>query len=381
MSPIKIALVCDYITQYGGAERVLHTLHTMFPKAPIYALYADNRVVEKHFPNAKVRTSFLQKLPAPLRKKFRFIAPLAISATENLDLSEFNVIISSSAFFAKGIITRPDTIHIAYCHTPPRALWGIDINTSFIFSPALHLLRMWDFNSAFRVNKYVANSHATQKRIKKYYKQNAQIVYPPVAKKQEHTLAQVAMQKQRLNNNIPSAFFLIVSSLYPHKKLDVVVDAFSKMKYALVIIGDGPQKKALKNRASKNVVLLGHQPDEIIAEYYKNCIAFIHPTEEDFGISMAEAMLYGKPVLAFKHGGSTEIIQQTIHGMFFSDHDPFVFADTLRRFINNIKQGHYNSAELQEHAQQFHSDNFQKHIRDIIKQEMVKMENQATEVR
>ena len=239
---------------------------------------------------------------------------------------------------------------------------------------------MWDFNSAFRVSTFIANSHAVQKRIQKYYKQSAQVVYPPVAKKQEHTLAQLAVEKQRLNNNIPSAFFLIVSSLHPYKKIDVAIDAFNKVKYTLVVIGDGPHKKALQKRAGRNVVLLGHQPDEIVAEYYKNCVAFIHPTEEDFGISMVEAMLYGKPVLAFKRGGSAEIIQHTKHGMFFSDHDPFVFADTLRKFIDNIKQGHYNSVDLQEHAEQFHSDNFKKHIRNIVKQEVLKLVNQTAEV-
>ena len=381
MLSIKVALVCDHLTQYGGAERVLHALHTMFPKAPIYTLYADQKIVKKHFSNADVRTTALQKLPAKLRRKFRFVAPLAISAVENIDLSEFNVIISSSAFFSKGIITQPNAVHISYCHTPPRMLWGVDVNPSALFAPALHFLRMWDFNSAFRVNRYVANSRTVQKRIKKYYKQDSQVVYPPVVKKQEHTLAQIAVHKQKLNHSIPPLFFLMVSSLHPHKKLDVVVDAFNKMKYTLVVVGDGPHKKSLQKRAGKNVVLLGHQPEEIVAEYYKNCVAFIHSAEEDFGISMAEAMLYGKPVLAFKRGGSTEIIQQNEHGMFFSDHDPFVFADTLRRLIDNIKKGQYNSADLQEHAQQFHSDNFKKQIRDIVKQEVVKMVNQTAEVR
>ena len=375
MLSIKIALVCDHITQYGGAERVLHALHTMFPKAPIYALYTDQRVVQKHFPNADIRTTSLQKFPAVFRKKFRFIAPFAISAVENIDMSEFNVIISSSAFFAKGVITQPGTVHISYCHTPPRMLWGIDVNKSLLLAPALHFLRMWDFNSAFRVNTFIANSHAVQKRIQKCYQQHSQVVYPPVAKKPEHTLAQLDLQKQQLQHNIPSLFFLVVSSLHPYKKLDVVIDAFNKMKYTLVVIGDSPHKKALKKRAGDNVVLLGHQPEEIVAEYYKNCTALIHPTEEDFGISMAEAMLYGKPVLAFKHGGSAEIIQHNEHGMFFSDHDPFVFADTLRRFIEKIEQGHYNSADIQEHAQKFHGDNFKKQIRDIVKQEVVKMVN------
>ena len=218
---------------------------------------------------------------------------------------------------------------------------------------------------------YVANSHAVQKRIKKCYQQDSQVVYPPVAKKREHTLAHIVVEKQKMSHNIPAKFFLIVSSLHAYKKIDVVIDAFNKMKYALVIIGDGPYKKSVQKRAGQNIALLGHQPDEIVAEYYKNSIALIHPTEEDFGISMAEALLYGKPVLAFKRGGSTEIIKPGEHGMFFSDHDPFVIADTLRNFIDNIKQGQYNSANMQEHAHQFHSENFQKQIRNVVKQEVL----------
>ena len=376
MLSIRIALVHDHITQYGGAERVLYTLHAMFPKAPIYTLYMDKKIVQKHFPNADIRTTSLQKIPRVLRKQFRFVAPFAISAVENIDLSEFNVVISSSAFFAKGVITQPDTVHISYCHTPPRRLWGIDVNTSRIFAPILHILRVWDFNSAFRVNTFIANSRAVQKRIKNYYGQNSVVVHPPVVKKQEHTLACITMEQQKSQRNIPSTFFLVVSSLEAHKKIDVVVDAFNKMKYTVVIIGNGSQKKLLQKRAGENIIFLGHQPDEVVAEYYKSCLALIHPTEEDFGISMVEAMMYGKPVLAFKKGGSTEIISQPAYGMLFSDHDPFVFADALRRFVENIKKGYYNAGDLQEHASQFHRSAFIKKIRDIVKQEVVEVVNQ-----
>ena len=370
MVSIKVAIVCDRITTYGGAEKVLKTLHSMFPNAPIYTLYADNHIVSKHFSQTKVHTTFLQKFPSFLRGRFKFIAPFAISAVENIDVSQYNVVISCSSFFAKGVITSPQTLHISYCHTPARALWGVDEptkKTSILSLPFLHILRIWDVNSAHRVDSFVANSTAVQKRIAKYYRKNATVIHPPVEVQEK-----VQSENYLITTKaIPSKFFLVVSNLYEHKRLDVAIQAFNKMKYPLVIIGDGPLKKDLQRQSGSNIIFVGHQPDDIIADCYKRCFALIHPAEEDFGMSMVEANMFGKPVLAYAKGGSEDIIQNQDNGVLFFSHNPFVFSDALRILVDNIKSQRYNEHTIKSRVEQFHTSQFTDKMRNLMKQELV----------
>lgn len=378
MQDLNVALVHDHLMQYGGAERVLSALHALFPKAPIYTLYADDRVIREHFPNATVRTTFLQRFPAIYRKRFRYVAPFAISAIESIDLSKYNLVISSSAFFAKGVITRPDALHISYCHTPPRALWKAEGDSGPALFPgvftggiATHMLRLWDTQAASRVDRFVANSHAVRGRIGKYYRKGAEIIYPPVEPDNGINGTRTApLEKRIVLSSLPENFFLVVSQLYPHKRVDVAVEAFGKLAYPLVVVGEGPQRSELEELAGAHTVFLGHQPDDVVQECYKRCRAFIHPGEEDFGMAAVEAMFAGKPVLAYRRGGVCESVKEGETGEFFEALHPAVLADGVRRLNENFDS--YNPTRIREVANYFGRERFAKEFRDFLRKELIR---------
>lgn len=379
MNDLRIAIIHDHISAYGGAERVLFALHSMFPKAPIYTLWADEGVLRRHFPNATVRTTALQRIPGVYRKRFRYLAPLAVAAVENIDLSEYNLVISSSSFFAKGVITRPDALHISYCHTPPRALWGAKGESAagdpllgaLVGNMATHALRMWDVNAASRVDRFVANSQAVRGRIGKYYRKGAAVIYPPVQLQGGgNGTVTGPLQKRSVLSELPDDFFLIVSHLSEHKRIDVAVEAFSKLSFPLVIIGDGPQREALEEAAGKHTVFLGAQPDDVVAECYRRCRAYIHPGEEDFGLAPVEAMLAGKPVLAYRRGGVCESVQEGVSGEFFDSPHPAVLADGVRRINERIAS--YDPQLIRTQAERFSLERFTREFRAFLREELAR---------
>lgn len=374
---LKVALVHDYMTQFGGAERVLHVMHNIFPKAPIYTLFYNPTLADIYFPEADIRTSFLQKLPKKLHKRFRYLAPLAIPAIENFNLAEYDIVLSSSAFFAKGVITSPDTIHISYCHTPTKHLWELKEEKTHqkdrgkIFKRVaekltLHFFRLWDFNAAARVDYFIANSKNTKRRIKKYYNQDSFVVYPCAGVQlMENGQRSDVMYKKSIKAQLPEKYFLIVSQLQDYKNIDVAVETFSRMKYPLVVIGDGPEKKRLQKMASDNVIFLGRQPDDIVKYAYQNCFAYIYPGREDFGISAVEAMIFGKPVLAYRAGGVLESVVEGVSGEFFDDLHPAVLADGVRRLMDNYET--YSPAMIQSTGDRFSIDRFQGEFKRVLK--------------
>ena len=339
-----------------------------FQKHQIYTLYADEKIVEERLKDADIYTSFLQNLPNILRSKFRFISIFAIPIIENINLFKYDIVISSSAFFGKGVITHTNTRHIAYCHTPPRVLWGIDkIKTNIFNILPLHLLRIWDVNSSYRPTQFIANSKTTQKRIKKYYDKDSKVVYPPVSVDTEDGFSKLSKRKQNsTNKKLPNDFYLVVSNLTDHKRIDLVVQAFSRMNYPLVIIGTGRLYKRLQNNSGDTTVFLGYQPDSIVYECMKRCKAFIHTAEEDFGIAMVEAMMYGKPVLAFKNGGASEIIEEGKTGEFFNKQDTIVLADGIRRINEKIEQNAYDPEYIKQSVEKFSKDNFIKEMHKLV---------------
>jgi len=364
----RIALVHDYLLGIGGAERVLKALHEIFPKAPIYAVVYDKKFVGEFLGNAIVRGSFLQKLPLFLRRRYKYFSFLIPSAVERLDLSEFDVVISSCSAFCKGVITRPDTVHICYCHTPTRYLWdwthsysstlrGQGIKGIFV-KIAIHLLRMWDQQASRRVDYFIANSRHVAARIKKYYGKEAKVIYPPVE------IGESA--ESNIEISVNPHYYLIVSQLRPYKQIDIAIEAFKKLGFPLVIIGEGSDRKRLGELAggAKNIRFLGHLDDDTLAEYYKNCKAFIYPGEEDFGIAMVEAMLLGKPVLAFGNGGAKEIIIEGATGEFFDDAHPVVLADGLRRLNENYEN--YSPFLIRKRAEKFSRERFGKDILEFV---------------
>lgn len=351
---MKIAIVHDWMVQLGGAERVLIELHKTFPEAPIYTLFAKKEFTQAHLPQAEIKTSYLQKIPGILKiyPKLAILMPIAI---ESFDLSGFDVVISSSPFFAKGVVTRPRTKHICYCYSPARQLWDNAKNQQGIFKKiGQHLLRIWDRHAADRVDEFVAISETAQERIKKYYGRESQVIYPPL------TLDVASVQSRP----IEEPYYLIVSRLYPNKNIDIAVEAFNKLGYPLYIIGEGPLRTQLEKQAKENIHFLGFQPDSAVVTWYKHAKAFIMPQEEDFGLTAVESLASSVPVLALRKGGAVEIVQEGITGEFFNDPRPEVLAEAVFRLNKNL--GTHDVSAMGITAQKFSSEQFKKAINDLV---------------
>jgi len=363
---MRIALVHDWLNTLGGAERVLIELHKIFPDAPIYTLFYDKKFKTEYLLNADIRPSYLQKFPF-INKHYKYAALLMPSAVESFDLSDFDIVISSSVFFSKGLILRPKTKHICYCYSPTRQLWDLNImsNVKSQMSNVLakHLLRLWDRQAADRVDEFVAISETVRLRIQKYYKKDARVIYPPIT---INPKSEIRNPKQIRN----PGYYLIVSRLYPHKNIDIAVEAFAKLNLPLIIIGDGPLKNKLRRYCAtalqaKNIQFLGFVPDEELLYYYQNCRAFIMPQEEDFGLTPIEAMQFGVPTLALRKGGALETVREGITGEFFDDPIPEALADGVRRLNENYRN--YRSDLIKSHVEQFSVEKFKKEIENLVK--------------
>jgi len=364
---MKIALVHDWLVNLSGAERVLFELHKMFPEAPIYTLFENKKFTKQYLPDAEIRPSFLQKIPGVVRnyKYFFFLMPTAI---ESFDLSNFDVVISSSAIFSKGLVLKPKTKHICYCYSPTRQIW--DLHSEFhtphstLYNLSQHFLRIWDRQASDRVDEFVAISEHVRERIQKYYRRDAEVIYPPITLNNE----QKTMNKKMLiaHRSLSPGYYLIVSRLYKHKNIHIAIEAFAKLNLPLVIIGDGPEYKNLRRYGAMapHIKLLGFIPDEELAYYYQNCRAFIMPQEEDFGLTPIEVMSYGKPVLALRKGGAIETIIEGKTGEFFDDPIPEALADGVRRLNENYLS--YDSEFIKSHVQKFSVDNFREKFSKLV---------------
>jgi glycosyltransferase involved in cell wall biosynthesis len=394
---IKVALVHDFLLYPGGAERVLEVLAEMFPEAPIYTLLYDKEKMSAQggpafgWRNREIHTSFLQKFPKFLRKRYKYLLPLMPTAPETWDLRDFDLVISSSGAWSKGIVTKLNTIHIAYLHSPMRFVWdynerylesrnlpagrqGSNLATrSPFFRLLLSYLRLWDYEAAQRPDYLIANSKYTQERIKKYYRRESTVIYPPVDLKSEilnpksETNSKSKLQNSKVTDyRLPvTDYFLVVSRLSPYKKVDLVVEAFNKLGLPLVIIGEGKQYKYLKKIAKKNIKILGWQSDEKISQYYAGARAFIFPAEDDFGLAAVEAMGHGVPVIAYCKGGVQESVIEGVTGEFFDAQTPEVLADGVRRFME--KENLYDKEVIKNRAGEFGKERFVDELQEFIK--------------
>jgi len=348
----------------GGAERVLLKLHEIFSGAPIYTLLYDESKMGEAFLGAEIRTSFLQKLPKFIRDHHKYLLPLLPVAAETFDLREFDIVISSSSAFAKSIITRPDTVHICYCHSPSRFLWdwsheylkeqGLGLIRASLAKLLINYLRIWDKSSSRRPDYFIANSKATREKIQKYYRREAFIIYPPV----------YLPAFEEFNQAKDGNYFLIISQLTPYKRVGLAVEAFNKLKLPLVVIGEGPDKKKLEKMAGTNVKILGWKSEAEKQEYLKNCTALIFPVDDDFGIAPVEAMGWGKPVLALRAGGALETVLPGVTGDFFDDPMPEVLADGVRRLRRDIPL--YSHLVIRKWAEKFSEARFKQEIVDFM---------------
>ena len=366
----KIAIVHDFLENYGGAESVLESFCELFPQAPIYTLIYNRDNVQKWdrdwIANKKIKESFLQKAPGFLRKRKKYLLPLMPTAVEALNLREYDLVISSSSAFSKGIVIKPKTTHICYMHGPMRYVW--DWNREYLEDQRLrgkrklftrlflNYLRTWDRASADRPDYIIANSQYTAQRIEKYYRRSSKVIYPPVKINDISTSGE------------NSGYFLSVGRLSPYKRFDLIVDAFLKLNLPLVIVGKGQQYNELKKRINdygkSQVRLAGWQPREKLIKLYQSARAFVFAAEDDFGIAPAEAMAAGKPVIALRRGGVIETVKEGITGEFFNEPRMEVLADGIRRFMEKEKT--YKSGEIRKQAEKFSKDKFKKEIIEYI---------------
>ena len=356
---MRVALVHDHLTQLGGAERVLEVLQSLWPLAPTFTLLYDEKTMNKTFGHKDIRTSFLQKIPGAI-KRMRWLLPLMPVATEHYPLNSYDVVISSASSFAKGVITSSDAIHICYCHTPTRYLWSDAASYVHelhapgfvkILLPILQsILRSWDKVAADRVDLFVANSETVRQRIQKYYGKDSIVIHPPVST-EEFSIS-----------TAPKTAFLIGGRLVSYKRYDLVIEAFNRIGLPLIVFGSGPEETKLRAMAKSNISFVGRITDDERARLYANALAFIHPQEEDFGITAVESMAAGRPVIAFKKGGATETVIDGITGLFFEEQSWETLADTILHF----DEKKFNPNTIKTRAEQFSLSRFRKEMHDVV---------------
>lgn len=359
---MKVALVHDHLAQDGGAEKVLKVFADMFPEAPIYTLLYEPTNADKYYKNKKIETSIIQKLPGGV-KHYQWYMPFMPMAVEFFDLRKYDLVLSDTASFAKGVITSSEAKHVCYCHTPTRYLWSdthqyineLKYNKYFkkIISLVLNYIRLWDRQAADRVDKYIANSKTVQKRITKYYRRNSYVIYPPVETEKCFVSSQV------------SDYFLAGCRLAPYKRVDILVKAFCKMPdKKLKIFGDGVDLERLKKIAgdANNIEFLGRISEEEKYKMMSECLAFLNPQEEDFGIAPVEAMASGRPVIAYNKGGACETVIKDKTGLFFDKQN----VDSLQEVINKFDAKKFDPQFIREHAQRFSVERFKKEIKEFI---------------
>ncbi len=362
---MNVALIHDFLVARGGAERVLQVLCEMYPEAPVYTLLYDEEKMGEMFAGKDIRPSYLQKFPKFLKKHYQWLLPFFPVVPETFDLREYDLVISSSGAWSKGIVTKLNTVHIAYIHSPMRFVWDYNERYlqenrqekfKFFFRIVFNYLRIWDRLAADRPDHLIANSKYTQQRIEKYYRRESAVIYPPVST--EHNL-EASSYKLEADN-----YFLVVSRLSAYKKVDVVVEAFNKLGLPLVVIGQGRQEKYLRKIAQPNVRILGWQNDEVTAQYYRSAIGFIFPVEDDFGIAPVEAMICGVPVIAYRKGGALETVQEGVTGEFFDAPTPEVLADGIRRFMLNKEK--YDKEKIKRRGEEFSRERFEREFQAYV---------------
>lgn len=356
---LKVAVVAEELTQLGGAEKVLDAIMEIFPKAPIYTLVWDKAKTQHLYDKFDVRPSFIQKMPWGV-KKYKWYLPFYPAAIEAFDLSEFDLVISSSSALIKGVKTNQNQIHICYCHTPTRWLWA-DMKEYLKTAPIpavirpfmpliVKILRKWDLKASKRPDFFIANSNNIRGKIKKYYSRDAVVIYPPVE-----------TDRFKISSSLGD-YYLITGRIEPYKKVDLVVDAFNINGKKLKVVGSGTRKAEIMAKAKPNIEFLGRLSDQELADAYSNALAFIFPPEEDFGIVPVEAMAAGRPAVAYGKGGVLETVVPGVTGEFFNPQTPQALVKTLQKF-NPQK---YDPQTIRRHAQKFDKEVFKRELSEYI---------------
>ena len=343
---LKVALVHDYLNQYGGAERVLEELHALFPNAPVYTSMYWPEKMSPTIRGLDVRTSFMQRLPMVTRnhQPFLLLYPLAF---EGFDLSEFDVVISNSSAFCKGVVTPPGTLHICYCLTPMRWVWNYHAYVDrerlgwmarMVLPAAISQLRAWDVATAQNVDRFLAISRTVSSRVRKFYRRDSTVIYPPV------NCDAFALPPARVED-----YYLVVARLMPYKRIDLAVDAFTRLGIPLKVVGRGRDESELRARAGRNVEFVGNISDTELKQLYAHCRGYVFPGEEDFGIAPLEANASGRPVIAYAGGGALDTVVDGQTGVLFERQQ----VDCLIGAIRRAEDTAWDSTELRRHARTF----------------------------
>ncbi len=358
---MKIALVHDYLSQDGGAERVLQSFHELWPEAPIFVLFHDRKKLPQ-FVGRDVRESFIAKLPFG-KTHYQWYTALMPIATERHNLHEFDVVVSSTSAFAKGVLTRPDTLHISYCHTPTRYLWTDthEYLEELRYGPIvksllpqfIHRWRLWDKMSVDRVDRFLANSRTVQQRIQKYYRRPSDLLYPPI-----NTATFFPIDETETLGN----YFLAGGRVVPYKRFDLLIQVFNRLGTPLKIFGDGPALNTLKKYAKPNIEFLGRVSETKKAHLMRHALAFLNPQVEDFGLTVVESMASGRPVIAYGVGGATETVIPGLTGQLFYRQE----WETLLHVILSFKPEQWDTKKIRTWAESFDETHFKKRMRGYV---------------
>lgn len=354
----KIAIIADWMTNYGGAESVISAFHDLYPDAPIYTTMYKPEKMRELGKLKKVHTSWLNKIPVI---KHQWLLGQMPTAVEMFNLDEYDIVLSSCHSVSKGVITKPETLHISYCHTPMRYAWeSWDLETRIKKFPKIthnairkqiKKIRMWDYCAAQRVDDYIANSSYISDQIKKYYERDSEVIYPPV-----HTERFKPVAKKS------GDFYLAVGRLIPYKKFDLIVETFNKLNKPLKIVGVGPDLEKIKSMANSNVEILGAVDNKTLADLYANAKALIFPQIEDAGIVPLEAMSAGTPVIALNRGGSLDSMKEGVSGIFFKEQT----VEDLSKAIKKFEKKDFDPKEIRAHAKEFDVERFKEKIKKHI---------------
>lgn len=364
---MKVAVIHDWLTVYAGAEKVLEQIFEIWPEADLFAVVDFLPDDKRHFVKGKrATTTFLQRMPKA-RTHYRNYLALMPVAMEQLDLSSYDLIVSSSHAVAKGVLTGPDQLHVSYVHSPIRYAWDLQHQylaesgltrglKSILARCILHYIRMWDLRTANGVDVFAANSHFIARRIQKVYRRDSEVIYPPV------DVARFTVREDKED------FYFTASRMVPYKKIPLIVQAFAQMPdKRLIVIGEGPEFEKAKAVATPNVTLLGYQSTEVLIDHMQRARAFVFAAEEDFGITPVEAQACGTPVIAFGKGGALETVNdkgdaQT--GLFFTEQTIEAICHAVKRFES--LPGKFSPAACRENAERFAPEVFRDKLRALV---------------
>lgn len=352
----RVALTTDWLNSFGGAERVLAELLAVWPGAPVYTSVHDRAGLPPECRAWDVRPSFLQRLPGA-RRRHRALLPLMPFAFEAFDVSGYDVVLTTATACAKGVVAPPDTRTVCYCHTPPRYLWDQyheltrGARAKPLVALAAHWLRLWDRAAADRIDLFVANSETTAARIRRYYRREPVLVYPPVD------------TRRFVPREGPAGdYYLCVARLVPNKRIDLAVAAAGRLGRPLVVVGEGPERVRLERAAGPTVRFVGWQDDAELAALYAGCRAFLFPGLDDFGIAPVEAQAAGRPVVAYGYGGATETVVGGVTGAFFRDSTVEALVDAMQA----LDGYEVEPAACRRNAERFDAAVFRRRMREVV---------------